>query len=144
MPKYSFECQECQVRFERNLKMGEHTTHPCPSCKDPAPRLFDGEGFAFGFGQGGTAVANSGVHDHDYPTADKAVGRSAEARWDLISKRDQVKNEARKQGGTHALIRHTGDSYIDYEPMSQTGRDARKALAKAALKASKDGQGPSQ
>lgn len=143
MPKYSFECQECQVRFERNLKIGDHTTHPCPSCKDPAPRRFDGEGFAFGFSEGGTAAANSGVHDHDYPTADKAVGRSADERWELLSERDQVKKQAREQGGTQALIRHTSDKHIDYEPMSTTGRDARRALAKAALKASKEAKGQS-
>ena len=138
MPKYSFECQECEVRFERTLKIGEHTDHPCPSCKDPAPRLFDGQGLSFAFGEGGSAAANSGVHDHDYPTADKAVGRSAEERWEHLSLRDQVKNEARKQGDTPALIRHTSDKHIDYEPMSLTGRDARRKLAKAALKASQE------
>ena len=124
MPQYVFECPVCNVRFERTLKMGEHTTHPCPSCQDPAPQVIDTE-FGFAFAQGNGAPANSGVHDHDYPTADKAVGRSADERWDLIQRRETVKNEARKKGDTHALIRHTGRDYIDYEPMSDVGRNAR-------------------
>lgn len=136
MPVYVFECQECSVRFERTLKMGDHPTHPCPSCKDEAPRVVDSS-FGFSFAKGGTAPANSGVHDHDYPTADKAVGRSADERWAVIGEREKVKAEARKQGETHALIRHTGKNYIDYEPMSDIGRSARRKLAKAAIDASK-------
>ena len=133
MPKYEFECGACQLRFERNLKVGDHPTHSCPSCSDPADRMVSN--FAFSFAQGGEDTANSGVHDHDYPTADKAVGRSAEARWAHIKAREKVKAEARKQGETHALIRHTGEGYIDYEPMSDKGREARKKLTKEALSA---------
>jgi putative FmdB family regulatory protein len=131
MPKYAFECPECSLRFERNLKVGEHSTHDCPSCKEPAPLVVSGFGFAFAVGTG--ATANSGVHDHDYPTADKAVGRSAEDRWKHIRAREAVKKAAREQGQTHALIRHTGKDYIDYEPMSEQGRTARRSLAKEAL-----------
>ena len=118
--------------------MGEHPQHKCPSCKEPAPRVFDGEGVNFAFRtESGTAAANSGVHKDDYPTADQAVGRSASDRWDQINKRDQVKNEARRQGGTHALIRSGTDDYIDYEPMTQIGRDARRALTRAAMAAAR-------
>lgn len=136
MPKYLFECQECKVQFERRLKIGPHPQYKCPSCKEPAPRVFDGEGLSFAFRtESGTAAANSGVHKDDYPTADQAVGRSASDRWEMISKRDQVKNEARKLGKTHALIRTGTDNYIDYEPMTQIGRDARRQLARAAMAA---------
>lgn len=133
MPKYEFSCEDCNLRFERNLKVGDHPTHTCPSCAEPAPLMVSDFGFSFAQGSGDTA--NSGVHDHDYPTADKAVGRSAEERWKIINAREKVKKEARKQGETHALIRHTGDGYIDYEPMSDKGREARKKLTKAALSA---------
>jgi len=144
MPKYSFECPECNVRFERNLKIGEHTTHKCPSCEGLAPRVFEGEGFGFSFvdQKSGSGAANSGVHDLDYPTADKIVGRSAAKRWEMYEQRDAVKNQAREKGETHALIRHTGreGDHIDYEPMSDTGRNARRTLAKEALKAAKEGR----
>ena len=138
MPKYIFECPQCVVRFERNLKVGEHTTHECPQCQDQAPLVIEGFGFAFAAGSG--AQANSGVHDQDYPTADKAVGRSAAKRWAHLRERDKVKQAARAQGGTHALIRHSGRDHIDYEPMSDAGREARRGLAKEVLKATKEGK----
>jgi putative FmdB family regulatory protein len=132
VPQYTFECQTCDLRFTRTLKMENYTTQPCPNCADPAPRVL--EGFAFQFDQApGASPGNSGVHDHDYPTADKAVGRSADERWALIHERDKVKEEARRQGGTHALIRHTGQDYIDYEPMNPAGIDARRELAKGMI-----------
>lgn len=134
MPKYEFECPECAVRFERNLKIGEHTTAECPSCKEQAPLVMTDFGFSFEPGSG--APANSGVHDHDYPTADKAVGRSSAERWKLLREREKVKAEARKQGGTHALIRHTGHGVIDYEPMSDAGREARRKLTREARRIS--------
>jgi len=139
MPKYSFECSECNIRFERNLKAGNHVNHECPECQGHAPLVVSDFGFAFA--EGGSASANSGVHDQDYPTADKVVGRSAEKRWEHIEKREEVKKEARKQGETHALIRHSGDGFIDYEPMSPQGRKARKALANEALRLINEGKG---
>ena len=136
MPRYTFECQVCLVRFERTLKMGDHTTHACPQCSDDAPRLFDEFGFAFA--SGGQSTANSGVHGHDYPTADMAVGRSAEQRWQLLQEREKAKNAARDMGQTHALIRHDGPGYVDYEPMTPVGRQARSKLTRAILAKSKD------
>lgn len=132
MPQYTFECQTCALRFTRTLKMDNYATQPCPNCTDAAPLVV--EGFAFKFeATPGASPGNSGVHDLDYPTADKAIGRSADQRWGLIHERDKVKAEARRQGGTHALIRHTGDDYIDYEPMNPAGIDARRELAKGMI-----------
>jgi putative FmdB family regulatory protein len=133
MPRYEFECPQCALKFDRNLKLGEHPQHECPSCHDPAPLVIAGFGFSFAEGTG--AAANSGVHGQDYPTADQAVGRSASKRWDHIQAREKVKKEARAQGGTPALIRHTGKDFIDYEPMSSQGRDARRKLVKEAVRA---------
>ena len=127
MPKYQFECFECTLRFERNLKSSAHVSHACPECKEQAPLVVSG--FAFSFSPGAGATANSGVHDHDYPTADKAIGRSADTRWNHIRARESVKKAAREKGGTQALMRHTGKGYIDYEPMSPQGEQARRSLA---------------
>lgn len=133
MPKYTFECQMegCALRFERTLKMGEHGSHECPNCHEQAPRVM--EGFAFGFKESGEKVGNSGVHKEDYPTADHAVGRDAERRWGHLAERDKVKAEARKQGETHALMRKTGPGFVEYEPMSTVGREARRNLTRTAL-----------
>lgn len=133
MPKYSFECFDCTLRFERNLKSDVHVSHECPSCKELAPLVVSGFAFAFAVGSGPSA--NSGVHDHDYPTADKAIGRNADTRWTHIRAREAVKKAAREQGGTQALIRHTGKDYIDYEPMSPLGMSARRSLAKEVKEA---------
>jgi putative FmdB family regulatory protein len=137
MPKFTFECSICNVRFTRTLKMGEHPDHPCPSCKQPAPRHWPGEGFAFDFAEGGHAPANSGVTKHDYPTADQAVGRSAEKRWAEYAERDKVKAQVREVGGTHALNRTNSPeksgqhSYIQYTAIGEKELKERKETAKA-------------
>lgn len=139
MPKYVFECQNegCNCRFDRVLKLGDHPTHTCPSCGDDAPRCLEGEGFAFGFQVKESQTGNSGVHKEDYPTADQAVGRSATSRWESYEGRKKVKEEARTKGETHALIRHQGEGFIDYEPMSDNGFADRKARAKRVMTALK-------
>lgn len=136
MPKYNFDCQGCSTRFERTLKMGEHPTHACPSCKDEAPRLFTGNGFSHAF-SAGNGTANSGVHDHDYPTADKIVGRSADERWAEYRERDKVKKKVREQGGTGALLRSDGDGFVEYDAMSPGGKTARGNLVDYAVKMEK-------
>ena len=134
MPTYTFGCEDCNVEFERTLKMAEHLSHPCPSCGQDSARVWDADSLAFSFqGQQTGSTANTGVHDNDYPTADKVVGRDADARWAMINERERVKAEARRRGGTHALIRHNHRDYIDYEPMTDGGRTARRNLAKVAI-----------
>lgn len=133
MPRYTFECQLCSTRFDRTLKMGDHPTHPCPACKDEAPRLFDKSAFGFGFSTGGGAPANSGVHDQDYPSADKIVGRSADARWATYRERDKVKKQVREVGASPALERIDGDGYTEYTAMGQPQRDARAKLVDLAV-----------
>lgn len=138
MPLYQFECGECSLEFERTLKMADNLLHPCPSCGVDAFRVWDGS-MNFGFtGSQTGATANTGVHKEDYPTADHVVGRDAEARWGEFHERQKVKNAARSQGDTHALIRHNHRDYIDYEPMTQTGRQSRKKLADAVFRTMKD------
>jgi putative FmdB family regulatory protein len=137
MPKYEFECQLCKTRFERTMKMGDHPTHECPSCGDEAPRLFSGTGFGFGFAPGGSAPANSGVHDQDYPTADKVVGRSSEERWNTYRNRDLVKKEVRRVGGSQAISRVDGEGYVDYSTMSPPEVEARGRLVDYAVKVEK-------
>ena len=116
--------------------MGDHPTHPCPECQELAPRILDQEGFAFAFAQPESAPpGNTGVHKDDYPTADHIVGRDAEQRWGSYDEQAKIKKAAREKGETHALIRHQGADYIDYEPMTEGGLDARKKLVKRAITA---------
>lgn len=135
MPKYTFECQQdhCRLRFSRTLKMGEWPTHDCPQCKEAAPRLFDGFGFAFQAGQG-ASEANTGVHNHDYPTADMAVGRSAAERWGAYRERDKVKKKVRELGGTGALLRNDGPGFVEYDAMTTEDRTLREKTVDYAVK----------
>ncbi len=136
MPKYTFHCQTCSptVRFTRNLKIGDWPTHPCPACREEAPRLYEGFGFQFQAGRG-SEDANTGVHAHDYPTADQAVGRSAEDRWHLYREREKIKRQARALGGTGALARVDGEGYTEYAPLTPAGQQARASLVNRVLPA---------
>lgn len=143
MPRFTFECA-CGVQFSKTLKMGTHETHPCPDCFSDAKRVF--EGFGFGFAVPPSAApGNTGVAKHDYPTADQAVGSSADVRWQEITAREQVKKKVREHGGTHALIRRHGveetKTFVEYEAGTKTLLDGRKKLVKAINKITKDGEG---
>jgi len=129
MPRYTFECVHCNARFTKTLKTGEHPTHGCPECGEEAPRLFEGQGFGFGFAEGGQP-GNSGVSKHDNPTADQAVGQSAEARWGELEARKKVKDKVREVGDTHALIRRNGDGYVEYEAGGDPVLEKRRKLVK--------------
>lgn len=134
MPKYTFECS-CGLRFDRTLKMGLHPTHICPSCKEDAPRFMDGVGFGFAFsGSSSESASNTGVHDIDYPTADKAVGRSAESRWKTYHDRSKIKDKVRDVSGTRQLSRSEGDGYVEYTSMSRNRTEGRKRLVRLAEK----------
>lgn len=130
MPKYAFHCQVCATRFERTLKMGEHPTHACPGCSEEAPRLFTAFGFGFAAGEG--AAANSGVHDHDYPSADKIVGRSANERWGQYREREKVKNQVRAKGG-QSLVRVDGDGFVEYDAVRPEVKKAHEKLVDYAV-----------
>jgi hypothetical protein len=114
--------------------MGEWSEHLCPGCPRPAARVFDGFGFHFQAGKG-AAQANTGVHSHDYPTADQAIGRDAEARWSTYVERDKVKRQARALGGTGALARLDGNGYTEYAPLTPAGTKARATLVDKTLPA---------
>lgn len=133
MPRYSFLCDTCSLSFQRTLALGDHKEHPCPSCKEPATRDWQEDGFSSSFAlPTQTQLGNTGVHSQDHPTADQVVGRSAYSKWDSYRDRNDVKNQAREKGKTHALIRHDAKQHTDYEPMSPKGLDAHRKLAKEA------------
>lgn len=132
MPRYEFECQECSLRFTRNLKMGDHPSHGCPRCRALAPRLWTS--FGFSFTDGGSAPGNSGVHKDDYPTADHGVGKDAERKWAEIHARQRAKQQLRDTCGTDKLTRRddpAGD-FIEYDGLSEAGVAARKNTLRKA------------
>lgn len=143
MPQYTFFCTGCSLQFKRRLAMGAHPTHLCPECRSAAQRQWEGQGFGFEFQAGaGTAQANSGVAKHDYPTADNAVGRSAEAQWAIIHARNEAKDKIRDRG--IGLSRRDqivkGEVVSEYTALPQQTYDARKKLEGVfKAKAERDG-----
>lgn len=143
MPQYTFFCAACSLQFKRRLAMGVHPTCLCPGCKKAAARQWEGQGFGFGFeATAGTALGNSGVTTHDYPTADNIVGRSAEAQWGLIHARNAAKDKIRGNGV--GLSRRdqveNGEVVSEYVTLSPGTFEARKRLEGAfKTKAERDG-----
>jgi putative FmdB family regulatory protein len=110
MPNYEYECRACEVVFEELLMSREEVEkyskeHPCPQCKQLAPRIMSRTNFQFkGVAEGDpTRVGNSGVHDLDYPKLDKAVGRSANRKWKEYDARKEARDRARRDLGTNAV-----------------------------------------
>lgn len=103
------------------------------------------EGFAHEFvATTATALANSGVTKHDYPTADNVVGRSAEAKWEQIHRRNDGKQKFRRDTGAVALIRRDlvegGQQVTEYTAMGQSRFEARKQKeTRFKEKANRDG-----
>lgn len=131
MPQYMFFCTPCNLVFKRRLSMGEHSEHACPACKKSAPRKWDGQPLSHSFSATpGTAVSNSGVSQHDYPTADNIVGRSAEARWAKQWERNSIKNKVRDKGVALARrdLVEDGKVVSEYTALGQPQFDARKKL----------------
>lgn len=131
MPQYTFFCKLCALQFKRRLSMGDHEAHACPECSNDAERKWDGQPLSHNFAPGaGTARANSGVSQHDYPTADNIVGRSAEMRWAEQHHRNSAKAKVRGQGVALARkdISEGGQMVSEYTAMDKSRFDARKKL----------------
>lgn len=131
MPQYTFFCEKCRLNFKRRLSMGDHPIHSCPSCKYDAARQWDGQPLSHSFSPGaGTARANSGVAQHDYPTADNIVGRSSEMRWAEQHRRNAAKAKIRQQGVALARKDTTegGQRVSEYKTLDKSQFDARKKL----------------
>jgi hypothetical protein len=82
------------------------------------------------------------VSKHDYPTADYAVGKNADARWAEIRARDAVKDKVRKVGGSKGLVRQNGpkNEYVEYAPAQPELIKHRKEVVKAVETAVKSGK----
>lgn len=50
-----------------------------------------------------TKKGNSGFHDLDYPSLDKAIGRSANRKWKEYGVRKAVRDKVRRESGTNSI-----------------------------------------
>lgn len=112
MPIFEFRCEACNADFEELLIQSDDIRqfsqlHPCPTCRQPAPRIASAANFSFKApprqAAGSGVHGQSGVHDLDYPSADKAVGRSSSKRWEAANKRKAERDKVRKEAGTNLI-----------------------------------------
>ena len=133
MPNYLYYCEVCGVEFEELIlsqsDIKEYFDHyPCSICHGRAERVRVNT-FAFNF-KGGTP-GNSGVHSDDYPTLDKAVGRSADKKWQNINKKKEARDKLRREIGTNAISQTPDGKDVPTDPgVLQTREQALKSHKK--------------
>lgn len=115
MPVYEYSCNNCEIIFEElflsSKEARKHTEkYPCPECGSDADRVPSATNFQFkGTAEGDpTKRGNSGVHDLDYPTLDKAIGRSANRKWKEYHREKAARDKARRALGTNTISERDG------------------------------------
>jgi len=110
VPTYEYYCPRCKIIFEQLLLSRTEIRkyaqeHPCDFCGDICRRIPSATNFQFkGVAEGDpTRRGNSGVHDLDYPSLDKAIGRSSNRKWKEFSARKQERDKVRRESGSNAL-----------------------------------------
>ena len=140
MPTYEYFCEECSVEFEEmffNKTDSEkyQKSHPCPVCKNTVPRKISNFAFSFkGAVTGSSGInGNSGVHDWDYPTLDKAVARSSEKRWSDHRERQAAIDKVRKETNSHAVTMDNSGNIVPTEKSKLDVRTQAMPMAKKAI-----------
>jgi putative FmdB family regulatory protein len=110
MPTYEYFCDQCEILFEElfltKKEAEEHIEEcVCQFCGQSASRVPSVTNFQFkGTAEGDPSrIGNSGVHDLDYPTLDKAIGRSANRKWKEYHERKKTRDKVRREHGTTAV-----------------------------------------
>jgi len=103
LPTFEFMCEACEIVFEETFIDPDEakqyrTAHPCVQCDAIARRIMSATNFQFKGTPG-----QSGSHDLDYPTLDKAVGRSASEKWQTIHEDKEKRDKVRRETGQHAV-----------------------------------------
>ena len=135
------------IEFEELLTQSDEVkqyseSYPCPECGEMAPRIkVSAVSFAFKAPAGQTAGSGvhgqSGVHDLDYPTVDKAVGRSASKRWGAFNARKAERDRIRKESGTNSVTR-VGDTVAPLPSNAATIREKAMTTFNKAKKSSEE------
>jgi hypothetical protein len=119
-----FHCEECGILFEEYFSTRDEASqyadgYPCKQCGKNAIRVpISRVNFQFAGTPG-----NSGSHDLDYPTLDKAVGRSASAKWERIHEEQAARDRVRQETGIDALASMPDGSAAPIDPVTMKYRD---------------------
>lgn len=82
--------------------------------------------------QGSGVHGQTGVHDLDYPSLDKAIGRSSATKWQNYHERKKKRDKARREFGTNAIATH-GDVVIPLDKNQLEIRSKGMKLYKRAV-----------
>lgn len=134
MPIFEYRCEPCNAEFEETLINQDDIkqykdAYPCPGCGQLAPRAgVSLTNFNFKGGVRGESGVHgqSGSHDLDYPTLDKAVGRSAEKRWIRINKEQAERNKVRQETGASAISKEPGKDKNIFRPADRESLKVRE------------------
>ncbi len=107
MPVYEYHCLKCKMIFEELILFKSDISkyskeHGCGKCGSICKRVPSASNFQFkGLSEGDpTNQGNSGIHDLDYPSLDKAIGRSANRKWKAYSKKKEEHDRVRRESGS--------------------------------------------
>lgn len=120
MPIYDFKCNDCELKFEKSLKIAESQSTNCPICNKTTSVKLPSKGV-----MGKVGEVTSIPKDIDL-----AVGKSAEERWMAYEERNKEKDKVRKDSDTNLITR---DPDGNYTPLS-IQKDGEAVSSKDALK----------
>lgn len=140
MPSYEYFCQACDATFDDLLISTEEIKlyskeHPCPSCGAICPKIPSVTNFTFKGPAGSDPTSgrsSSGSHDLDYPSLDKAVGRSANRKWKSFSEKKKARDQVRRETGSIAITESKDGTMT---PTNQNILSARETGLKTFKKA---------
>ncbi len=110
MPVYEYHCLKCRIIFEELIMSRSDidmysNEHECSRCSSVCKRVPSASNFQFkGLSEGDpTRLGNSGIHDLDYPSLDKAIGRSANRKWKEYGVRKEEHDRVRRESGSNTI-----------------------------------------
>ena len=124
MPIYDFKCNDCELKFEKSLKIAESKETTCPVCNKTTSIKLPSKGV-----MGKVGEVTSIPKDIDL-----AVGKSSEERWAAYEERKQAKDKVRKDSDTNLITR---DPDGNYAPLA-IQKDGKAVSSKEALKVRRD------
>jgi hypothetical protein len=75
---------------------------------------------------------NSGVHDLDYPSLDKAVGRSSAKKWEKARETQKEMAAARVSSETGAVAQDSSGKFVGISKEKLTQRESILSKAKTS------------
>lgn len=122
MPLFEYKCSKCSLLDERLVYPPEKPLPevPCARCGAPAHRME----FPSRISLSRSSMDNAPV--------DSLVGRDAEARWNDIRRRQEIRDGVRRETGEVGLSMNGRNAF---QPLTSTQKELRTSLSEAVASA---------